>query len=99
MTVNTPKVLNTFFSNIVSNLNIAEYSNSEPLANNISDSISKCVVKYKNHPSILAKGEVYKKHPRLPFSLLKINREEILKDILKVETSKDIPEKNYERES
>ena len=36
---NTAKVLNTFFSNIVSNLNIANYSNCKPLANNISDPV------------------------------------------------------------
>ena len=65
---NTANVLNTFFSNIVSNLNIAEYSNCEPLANNISDPVLKCVVKYRNHPSILAVGEVCNKHPRhFPF--------------------------------
>ena len=85
---NTAKVLNTFFSNIVSNLNIAGYSNCEHLANNISDPILKCVVKYRNHPSILAIGEVCDKHPRRPFSFSKINREEILGEILKLETSK-----------
>ena len=72
---NTANVLNTLFSNIAINLNIAEYSNCEPLANNISYPVSKCVVKYKNDPSLLAIGEVYKKHPRLSFSLSKINRE------------------------
>ena len=56
---NTVKVLNTFFSNIVNNLNIAEYSNCETVANNISDLVLKCIVKYRNHPSILAIGEVY----------------------------------------
>ena len=50
---NTAKVLSTFFSNIVSNLNIAKYLNCEPLANKISDLVLKCVVKYRNHPSIL----------------------------------------------
>ena len=55
---NTAKVLNAFFSNIFSNLNIAEYSNCEPLANNMSDPILKCVLKYRNHPSILTIGEV-----------------------------------------
>ena len=85
---NTAKVLNTFFSNIVSNLNIAEYSNCEPLSNNISDPVLKCVVKYRNHPIILSIGEVCKKHPRLPFSFSKINREKILTEILKWETSK-----------
>ena len=48
---NPIKVLSTFFSNIVSYLNIAEYSNCEPLANNISDPILKCVVTYRNHPT------------------------------------------------
>ena len=95
---NTAKVLNTFFSNIFSNLNIAEYSNCKPLANNISDPVLKCVVKYRNHPSIHAIGEVCNKHPRLPFSFSKINREEIMGEILKLETSKacqnnDIPTK------
>ena len=55
---NTAKVLNAFFFNIFSNLNIAEYSNCEPLANNMSDPILKCVLKYRNHPSILTIGEV-----------------------------------------
>ena len=85
---NTAKVLNTFFSNIVSNLNIVEYSNCEPLANNICDP----TLKNWKHPSIPAIGEVCNKHPRLPFSFLKI------REILKLETSKafqdtDIPTK------
>ena len=45
---------------------------------------SKCVVKYRNHPSILAIGEVCNKHPRLSFSFSKINRQEILRQILKL---------------
>ena len=53
---NTAEVLNTFFSNIVSNLKIEGYSNCDPLANNIRDPVLKCIVKYRNHPSILAIG-------------------------------------------
>ena len=64
---NTVKVLNTFFSNIVSNLDISEYSNYEPLANNISGTVLKCVVKYRNYPSMLAIGEVCNKNPKQPF--------------------------------
>ena len=85
---NTAKVLNTFFSNIVSNLNIAEYSNCEPLNNNISDPVLKYVVKYRNHPSIPAIREACNKHSRVPFSFSKINRKEILGEVLKLETSK-----------
>ena len=47
---NTTNVLNVFFYNIVSNRNIAQYSNCEPLANNIKDSVLKCVEKYRNPP-------------------------------------------------
>ena len=72
---NTAKVLNTFFFNIVSNLNSAEYSNCGPLVNNISDPVLKCVVKYRNHPSMPALGKSCNKHPRMPFSFSKINRE------------------------
>ena len=94
---NTAKVMNTFFSNLVGNLNIAEYSNCESLTNNISDPVLKCVVKYRNHPN-LALGEVCNKHPKPPFSFSKINREETLRKILKLETSEacqdtDIPTK------
>ena len=38
---NTARALNTFVSNIVSNLNIVEYSNCGPLAKNISDPVLK----------------------------------------------------------
>ena len=47
---NTTKVLNTFFSKILGNLNIAQYLNCE--------AVLKRVVKYRNHPSIHAVGEV-----------------------------------------
>ena len=93
---NTAEVLNTFFSNIVSNLKIEGYSNCDPLANNIRDPVLKYIVKYRNHPSI--QGEVYNKNGRLPFPFSKIKRDEILSDILKLETFKacqetDIPTK------
>ena len=63
-------------------------SNCEPLTNYISDPALKCVVWCRNHPSILTIGEVCNKHPSLPFSLSKRNREKILWEIIKLETSK-----------
>ena len=36
---NTAQILNTFFSNIVSNLKIAEYANCDPISDNINDNI------------------------------------------------------------
>ena len=88
---NTDNVLNTFFSNTFSNLSIAEYYNCDPLANNINNLVIKCinrVIKYRNHPRITAIGEVCKKHPRLSRSFLKANREDILMEILKLDTFK-----------
>ena len=59
---NTAEFFNTFFSNIESNLMSEGYSNCNPLANNIKDPVLKCRVKYRNHPSIFAIGEVYNKN-------------------------------------
>ena len=80
----------------LSKLKIEGYSNCYPLAINIRDSALKSIVKYRNHPSILATGKVYNKTRRLPFSFSKIQRDKILSDILNLETSKasqktDIP--------
>ena len=85
---NTVEVLNIFFSNILRNLKIEGYSNCDPLANNIRDPVLKYIVKYSNHLSVLAIGEVYNKNQRLPFSFSRIERDEIQRDILKLETSK-----------
>ena len=50
----TANVLNTFFSTIISNLNIPEYPVSDPIFNYINDSILKSILKYKDHPDIKA---------------------------------------------
>ena len=50
----TAKVLNTFFSNIVQNLDIQQYNVDDPICENINDLLLKVTVKYRNHPSIVA---------------------------------------------
>ena len=50
----TAEVLNNFFSNIVQNLDISRYSNDEPLVSNTNDATLKAILKYRNHPSIIA---------------------------------------------
>ena len=47
------ELLNSFFSNATTNLKILEFSDSYPLAENISHPIFKVTLKYKNHPSII----------------------------------------------
>ena len=46
-------VLNTFFGNIVKNLEINQYSNFDPVINHVKDPTLRAILKYKDHPSIL----------------------------------------------
>ena len=48
------ELLNIFFSNAVKNLKIPKFSNINPLAEKLSDPTLKAILKYKNHPSIVA---------------------------------------------
>ena len=93
---NTAQILNTFFSNIVSNLKIAEYANCDPISDNINDPVIKSNVQYRNHPSILKIGEVCNRKQCSLFSFSHVDKEEILKEILSLDSTKvsqdtDIP--------
>ena len=50
----TAEVLNTFFGNIVKNLEINQYWNFDPVINHFKDSNLKAILKYKDHTRILA---------------------------------------------
>ena len=84
----TARVLNTFFSNIVSNLKIPEYTKYVPLSKFISDPVSKSIVKYRNHPSILKIGEVCHGSHATTFSFSAVQRTQILKEVKKLNSSK-----------
>ena len=47
-------VLNAFFSNIVQNIDIQHYNVDDPICENINDPLLKAIVRYRNHPSIVA---------------------------------------------
>ena len=47
-------LLNIFFSNAVKNLKIPRFSNTNPLAERLNNPTLKAILKYKNHPSIVA---------------------------------------------
>ena len=51
----TAQVLNTFFFTVVTNLKIPEYTEYDPVSNNVSDLNLKLIVRSKNHPNILTK--------------------------------------------
>ena len=50
----TAKVLNTSFSNVVQNLKISRYPDSDSLMRNIKDPALKAVLNYRIHPCIIA---------------------------------------------
>ena len=50
----TAEVLNAFFSNIVQNLDIQQYNVDDPICENINDPLLKAIVRYRNHPSLVA---------------------------------------------
>ena len=89
-------VLNTFLSNIVSNLNLTEYPISNPYYNKIRDPVLKAVSKYKDHPSITAIERVPKSKDLFNFS--NVEKKEIFQEIVCLDASKafqdtDVPTK------
>ena len=70
----TDKVLNTFFSNVITKLKTPEYPDYEPIANNISDPILKAIVRYRNHTSILTIEEVCKNSQTFSFSFSQLGK-------------------------
>ena len=79
-------VLNTFFSNKVSNLNLPEYPISNPFYNKIRDPILKAILKYKDHPSIKAIERLPKSKDLFNFS--NVEKKEIIQEIVCLDASK-----------
>ena len=63
----TVEVLNTFFGNIVKNLKINPYSNFDPMINHVKDPTLRAILKYKDHPSILAIQSNWKNRIKFAF--------------------------------
>ena len=88
------EVFNNFFGNILKNLNISQYSDFDPIIEEVKDPTLKAILKYKKHPSILAirtKGnrnsafsfkEVSFKEIETKIKLLKLNKASQYSDIL-----------------
>ena len=52
----TADVFNNFFGNIVKNLNISQYSDFDPIIENVKDAALKVILKYEKHPTINVRG-------------------------------------------
>ena len=87
------ELLNLFFSNAVKNLKIPRFSNTNPLAERLSDPTLKAILKYKNHPSIVA---IRNANNNSHFHFNEVSVEEVYKEIRKLSPRKsaqstDIP--------
>ena len=94
--IETAEVLNTFFANIVKNLEINQYSNFDPVINHVKDPTLRAILKYKDHPSILAIQNNCKNG--IKFAFEEIDLASIEKEIHNLKMSKasqslDIPTK------
>ena len=92
---NVAEVLNKFFINVVSNLNIPKYHDKSVNIDYIEDPIARSIEQYKNHPSIVA---IKSKSTNKYFKFNSISKAEIEKEILNLDSSKacqdsDIPTK------
>ena len=79
------EILNTFFSNAVKNLKIPAFQDADPHTDNISHPIFKAIVKYRNHPSIIAIKDFNKNSS---FDFCRVSVEDIVKEIKKLSTRK-----------
>ena len=79
------EILNTFFSNAIKTLKITEYQETDSLANSISYPIFKVILKYRNHPSIVAIKNL-NKASRFDFS--RVSVQDVVKEIKKLSTRK-----------
>ena len=75
----TTKVLNAFFSKIVLNLDIQQYNLDDPICKNINHPLLKAIVRYPNHPSIVAIMKFC--NPKYHFSFKNVQKEEIPKEL------------------
>ena len=92
----TAEVLNTFFGNIVKNLEKNHYSNFDPVINNVKVPTLRAILKYRDHPSILAIQNNIKNGIKLAFEeidLISIEKEIRNLKMNKASESSDMPTK------
>ena len=82
----TAKVLNYFFSTIITNLKIPQYKERDPISASISDPVMWSIVKYRSHPSIIAIKEKF--NSSTPFNFLFVDKEDILKEMKNLKANK-----------
>ena len=90
----TANIMNIFFSNIVINLNNFEYHDCGDISENISDSILKAIVKYRNHPNIKSIKRVSNSNKKL-FLLILWTKRKFLRKLIVSMTQKHVKNQMY----
>ena len=81
----TAEVFNNFFSNIVKNIKIPEYKNLNTNIENVKDPFLRAILKYKNHPSIIA---IKEKSKNEKFSFHEVNNKKIERGLMRLNKNK-----------
>ena len=86
-----PELLNIVFSNAVKNLKIPRFSNTNPLAERLSNPTLKAILKYKNQSSIVATRNA---NNNSHFHFNEVSFENVYKEIRKSSPRKSAPSTN-----
>ena len=71
--------MKAFFSNIIQNLDTQQYNWDDPICENINDPILIAIVRYRNHPNIVAIKKFC--NSKSHFSFKDVQKENILKEL------------------
>ena len=82
----TAETLNNFFGNVIKNLMIPKYSEFDPSIDRVENGTIRAILKYRNHPSILAIRE--RKKAQTNFCFKQVSIEKIQKEILNLNNKK-----------
>ena len=89
------KVLNSFLSDIVKTVGILDYIHSHSFAKKVNDLTLRAIMKYRNHPSVLTILDKYRNNSIFTFS--HVTKEEVLKEITNVDTTKSFQERYFDK--
>ena len=82
----TAEALNNFFGNVIKNQMIPKYSEYDPSIDRVENHTIRAILKYRNHPSILAIRE--RKNTQLNFCFKEVSIEEMQKKLLNLNKKK-----------
>ena len=82
----TAQVLKYFFSNIIRNLDIAQFNSDDPICEKVINPVIRAIVRYRKYPTILTANR--KCDSKLRFDFEFIDSKNILKEIKNLSTSK-----------